>query len=244
MKFKNEVNQYKVLMSSIPAMYFALYAVAVVLMNLLANCELVNIGWLALDCGFVVSWVAFLAMDMLTRRFGAKASIEISITTEVINLVLCGLLFVIMKLHQGNWGAYWDYGESSEINQALDATFGGTWYVVLGSAAAFIVSSIVNSLLNQGLGKLLKKSSFKAFAIRSWISTAIGQLVDNLIFASLVSYVFFGWSLKQVIMCSVVGACAELLAEVVFSPLGYKICKKWEENDIGNEYVNTYIRNS
>ena len=33
----------------------------------------------ALDCGFVVSWVSFLCQDMICKRFGAKASIKISI---------------------------------------------------------------------------------------------------------------------------------------------------------------------
>ena len=45
-------------------------------MNLFAGKELLNVKYLALDCGFLLSWMSFLCMDMLTKRFGAKAAIS------------------------------------------------------------------------------------------------------------------------------------------------------------------------
>lgn len=65
----------------------------------------------------------------------------------------------------------------------------------------------------------------------------IGQFVDNLVFASLVSKIFFGWTWKQVVFCSLAGAIAELLSEVIFSPIGFKVCKKWEKNNVGADYI-------
>ena len=44
------------------------------------------------------------------------------------------------------------------------------------------------------------------------------------------------WSFLQCFMAAVTGAVAELLAEVLFSPIGYHVCKKWEEDGIGNDY--------
>ena len=58
------------------------------------------------------------------------------------------------------------------------------------------------------------------------MSTFIGQFVDNLLFALIVSKVFFGWTLLQCFTCAVTGAVAELVFEIVFSPLGYRISKR------------------
>ena len=147
---------YKVLLRSIPAPTVTIFIVSVILMNLMANKELLSTPWLALDCGFAVSWVSFLCMDMICKRFGAKASIKISILALGVNLAVC-LFFWLMSLTPGMWGAYYDTG-MVEVNDALNATIGGTWYVVLGSSLAMLCSSTVNSLLNVAIGRLSARS--------------------------------------------------------------------------------------
>lgn len=134
------------------------------------------------------------------------------------------------------WGEFYTT-ENQEVNRALNATFGGSWYVVLGSALAFITSSIINALLNTAIGSSLKKNNFFSFALRSYVSTAIAQFADNFIFATVVSKIFFGWSWTQVIVCSAIGAFFELLCEVVFSGLGWKVVRQWEKENVGNEYL-------
>ena len=215
-----------------------MFVVSVVLMNLLANKEIaLPVDWLALDCGFTLSWLSFLCMDMLTKRFGAKASIQLSLTAMVINLFVCGILFLI-SLIPGNWGTFYSYNNSI-VNDALNATIGGTWYVVLGSACAFAASAILNAILNAIIGKMCKKDNFVSYALRSYISTGVAQFVDNFIFAMMVSHVFFGWNMTQVITCSITGCIAELLCEVIFSPFGYKVCKKWESEKVGADYLDS-----
>ena len=231
----NEIQDYKVLLRNVPPLVMIFFVTTIIVMNLLANKELLNVSWLALDCGFTVSWASFLCMDMLTKRFGGKAAAKLSILATGINLLVC-LVFYLISLIPGNWGQFYNYNDQI-VNDVINNTIGGTWYVLLGSTVAFIVSSVVNSVINTGVGKLLKTNTFKTFAARSYISTAIGQFVDNFIFAMIVSHTFFGWSMKQVIMCSLTGAIAELLAEVIFSPLGWKVCKKWEKDNIGINYL-------
>ena len=236
-KIKESINNYALLLRSVPSLVMTLFVVSVVLMNLLANKEIgLNLDWLALDCGFTVSWLSFLCMDMLTKRFGPKAAIQLSLTAMAVNLFVCGILFVI-SLVPGNWGEYYNY-ENDIVNQALNSTIGGTWYVVLGSACAFAASAILNAILNHAIGKMCKKNNFVSYALRSYISTGLAQFLDNFIFAMMVSHVFFGWTMTQVITCSITGCVAELLCEVVFSPLGYKVCKKWEKHNVGSEYIN------
>lgn len=235
-KIKKAFSDYLLLLRSVPSLVMVLFVVSVVLMNLLANKEFaLPVDWLALDCGFILSWLSFLSMDMLTKRFGAKASIQLSLTAVVINLCICLILFVV-SLVPGNWGAYYTYN-SEIINQGLNSTIGGTWYVVLGSACAFGASAILNAVLNASLGRMMKKDNFAAYAIRSYISTFIGQFADNFIFALMVSHVFFGWSMTQVITCSITGCLIELVCEIIFSPIGYKVCKKWDAHNVGSAYL-------
>ena len=233
--FKKVWGDYKVLLRSIPASTVTLFIVSVIMMNLLANKELISLPWLALDCGFAVSWVSFLCMDMICKRFGARASIMVSVMALGINLGV-SLVFWLLTLTPGMWGAYYDTG-LLEVNDALNATIGGTWYVVLGSSCAMLTSSVVNSLLNQAIGRLEHKNTFGAFALRSYVSTGIAQFVDNLVFAIIVSHTFFGWTWLQVLTCSLTGAVAELLCEVFLSPVGYRVVRGWERENVGVLYL-------
>lgn len=238
MKFiKRELEDYKHLLRAIPSLTVSLFIVSVILMNLLANKEIyTGLNWLALDCGLLVSWLSFLSMDVITKRFGAKASTKISILAIGVNLLVCLMLFLISNI-QGNWGEFYTYGENSVVNSAINGTFGGTWYVLMGSTIALLLSSATNNILNSAIGKILKSDTFKAYAIRCYVSTMIGQFLDNLIFSLIVSHHFFGWSLLQCVTCSLTGSIVELLCEVVFSPVGYRICKGWEAENVGKEYL-------
>ena len=69
---KRELEDYRILLRNVPSLVTSLFVVSVIMMNLLANKELVSLPWLALDCGFTLSWVSFLCMDMICKRFGSK----------------------------------------------------------------------------------------------------------------------------------------------------------------------------
>ena len=184
-------------------------------------------------------------MDMICKRFGAKAAMKLSIAALAVNLCVCGI-FWLLSLTPGHWGEYYSFLDSDPAvaqaaNLALNRTIGGSWYVVLGSALAMLVSSAVNSLSNHLIAKHLQRNNYGSFALRSFVSTALAQFVDNLIFATVVSHIFFGWTWTQVLVCSLTGALMELLCEVVFSPLGYRMARQWEEEKVGQDYIDKKI---
>ena len=239
--FKNGWADFKMLLRNVPSYVIAIFVLSVVCANLMANKELVSYRYVALDCGFVFSWIMFLCMDVICKRWGPKASIKISVMAIVFNLVVT-LSFFLLSKAPGMWGEFYTT-ENPDVNEALNKTFGGSWYVVLGSALASLVSSVVNALLNWGVGRTFRKDNFFSFAARTYVSTIIAQFVDNLIFATVVSKIFFGWTWTQVFICSAIGAVCELLCEVLFSGLGYRIVKKWEEENVGQEYLD-HLRQS
>lgn len=237
-KIKSEIEEFKILMRSVPAITVVAFVLSVVAMNLLANKSIdTHLDFLALDCGIIVSWLSFLAMDIITKHYGPKAATEISMLAIAVNLFLCLIFFTASRI-PGIWGESYVEGSENIINGALDNTFGGTWYVLLGSTVAFAASAVVNNTVNFAVGKLFKKKpdGIGAYIIRSYVSTAIGQFSDNLIFALVVSRIFFGWTTVQCLTCAATGMLVELMCEAIFSPLGFFVTKKWRENNIGAEY--------
>ena len=234
--FQKEKKELKILLRSIPATVVTLFVVSVICMNLLANKTLLQLDWIALDGGILISWLSFMCMDIITKHFGPKASNRISVLAAAINLLTC-LIFFAASVIPSN--AMVDYS-------TFDSIFGGTWFILLGSTVAFLSSAFINNTLNWLIGKGFKKNpdGKLAYVARTYISTFIGQFWDNFIF-SVIVFVFFApvfwegfhWTVLQCTMCALTGAVAELIMEIAFSPIGYRITKRWQAEKVGGEYL-------
>ena len=237
-KLKTEIQE---TLRAIPGLVTAIFILSCVGMNLLANKSIFNMQYLAVTAGIFFSWIAFLCMDCVCKRFGARAATILNTTATIVTLVTAVLFALIVKV-PGTWAAVFSAPKAAgqAVNQALDSTFASTWYVVIGSAIAMFLGGLTNSIINKFIGKKADDGTYKGFAIRSFLSTAAGQLVDNIVFALIVSHLFFGWSMAQVVGCSFFGMLLELVIEVVFSPLGYRISKKWKKENVGSDYIEKY----
>ena len=233
---KRQRKEISILMTCIPAPVVTLFVVSVICMNLLANKTLLQLDWIALDGGILISWLSFMCMDIITKHFGPKASNKISVLAASINLLTC-LIFFIASIIPSNANDY----------SAFDGIFGGTWFVLLGSTIAFLTSAVINNMINWTIGRAFVKNpdGKLAYAMQSYISTFIGQICDNFIFSVIVFVGFapvfwdgFHWTLLQCAMCALTGAVAELFMEIAFSPIGYRIVKDWKKRNIGQEYIN------
>lgn len=233
-KIKRKYTETLLLFRNIPSIIVSLFVVSVICMNLLANKTLVQTTWIALDGGILISWLSFMCMDIITKYFGPKASNKVVLLASLINLLTC-LVFFVASIIPSNANDY----------TALNGLLGGTWFVLLGSTIAFLVSAVINNLLNWLIGKCFHKNPDGkfAFATQSYISTFIGQFIDNFIFSVIVFTWFapiywngFHWSIIQCATCALTGATAELVMEIIFSPMGYKIIKKWKKDKVGENY--------
>lgn len=235
-KRKGFLRDISILLRAVPTLAIVLLTVSVFSMNLLANKSIATGSHIfVFDCGMLISWIAFLVLDVITKHFGPKAATLTSLFAAGVSLFIC-LVFFLVSLIPGTWGQA-DGQYANIINEALDNTFGGSWFVIIGSMAAFLVSSLVNNTVNHFVGKAIKrKNGLFAFLVRSYVSTAVGQFADNFVFTVLVSRAFFGWTLSQCTVCALTGMAAELICEGIFAPIGYGICKKWQKNNVGEEY--------
>jgi uncharacterized PurR-regulated membrane protein YhhQ (DUF165 family) len=224
---KKTVSEFRNLVRTVPPLLVTLLVLSIVGMNLLANKSIqTGVDWLALACGILFSWLCFLSMDVLTHCYGPRAASMMSVVALLMNLLMAAIFFLAARI-PGVWGESFVEGSEATINTALNNTFRGTWFILLGSSIAFVASAVFNNFLNYGIGRLLKrKDGFGSFALRAYVSTFLAQFADNLIFALLVSRIFFGWTLLQCFTCALTGAVMELLFEILFSPLGYRVAKR------------------
>ena len=234
-KFRKEKQEAALLLKSIPSIIVTLFVVSVICMNLLANKTLYQNDWIALDGGILISWLSFMCMDIITKHFGPKASNSISLLAVMINLLTC-LIFFAASAIPSNANDY----------SAFDGIFGGTWFILLGSTVAFLASAVINNMLNFMIGKTFRRNpdGKLAYCMQTYISTFIGQFLDNFIFSLIVFVGFapifwngFHWSVLQCFSCALTGAVAELVMEICFSPIGYRIVSKWRAENVGREYL-------
>jgi len=232
---RKEREESVILFRCIPAPIVALFVVSVISMNLLANKTLLQLDWIALDGGILISWLSFMCMDVVTKHFGPKASNKISVLAAAINLLTC-LIFFVASAIPSNANDY----------SAFNSIFGGTWFILLGSTVAFLSSACLNNVLNWSIGRAFRKNpdGKLAYAMQSYISTFVGQFFDNFIFSVIVFVCFapifwegFCWTILQCATCALTGAVAELIMEIVFSPIGYRIVTGWKKNAVGQEYL-------
>lgn len=232
---KREKAEMRLLLRCIPATVVTLFVVSVICMNLLANKTLLQTDFIALDGGILISWLSFMCMDIITKHFGPRASNRISVLAAAINLLTCLIFFVASAIPSG-----------ADDYSAFNGIFGGTWFILLGSTVAFLSSAAINNLINWLIGSAFKKTPDGkfAFAMRSYVSTFIGQFFDNFIFSLIVFVGFapifwdgFCWTPLQCLTCALTGALAELIMEILFSPIGYKIVTNWKNERVGQEYL-------
>ena len=244
-KWLFDFKDWKKLLRSIPGLVTMLFIMATITMNLAAN----KIVWsglvvggtplISITGGIFLSWLVFLLMDIITKTYGIKASIKLTLLGALINafaVIFLGLVAL--------FPAKYPYEGASTF---FDTVFGfealsapQPWQILLSSTIAYIASGIVNAIVNGLFGKLFKKNpdGKAAFYCRSYVSTTIGQFVDNFIFGALAFSVFAKfYTLPTLLGIATLGALIELACEVIFSPFGYRICKKWQTEGVGKDYI-------
>ena len=233
---RREREETGILLRCIPSTVVSLFVVSVICMNLLANKTLLQRDWIALDGGILISWLSFMCMDIITKYFGPKASTKIALLASSINVMTC-FIFYIASAIPSNASDY----------TALNEILGGTWFILLGSTIAFLISAVINNVLNWIIGKSFRKNpnGKLAYATQTYVSTFIGQFLDNLIFSVIVFVWFapifwngFHWTVTQCVTCALTGAVAEAIMEILFSPIGYRIVMKWRKLEVGAAYLN------
>ena len=233
----------------VPGLVLALITVSMILMNVLANKAILELPipntdtyWLIQDAGVTLSWVGFLAGDLLTKNFGAKNAIRVNLTALIISLFVSAMLALVGVI-PGTWSPEFNYADpevAKAVGDSINQVMGNVWYVILGSAAASACGIVLNTISQDLILKKIEKkhgNRYWGYLVAAAASSFIGQIIDNLVFAALISIHFFGWSLGSADMCSLDGAILEIVIEMLFTPLTFAISKNWDKNHIGIKWI-------
>ena len=141
-RIKEFFYDYKILLRNIPGLVTMFLCLSVVIMNLMANKTILNTQFVATDGGFLLSWIPFLCMDTITKRFGPKAANKLTLLALVVNLFCVGVfaLVAFLQIEDG-------IAESGDYTN-FNSVFSCTWQILLSSSIAFLISGIINNLLN------------------------------------------------------------------------------------------------
>jgi queuosine precursor transporter len=112
---------------------------------------------------------------------------------------------------------------------SLEAVFGNSWRIALGSMIAFWAGSFSNSYV---LAKMKLWTSGRWLWTRTIGSTLVGELVDSLLFYSIA---FYGiWATTDVFQIAINQYVLKTLWEVIMTPVTYKVVgflKRAEQED-------------
>ena len=240
-KWLFDFKDWKQLLRSIPAATVALFTVCTVTMNLAANKIVwsgLKIGdnyFISITGGVFLSWAVFLIMDMVTRTFGPKASIKLNLFGAATNALAINFLGIIASVPS----AFPFPGAAASFDAVFGFTGNGVqpWQILTASTIAYIVSGILNALINACIGKAFRKNpdGIPAFITRSYISTMLGQFADNFIFTGIAfGLIAHYYSPFTITGMALIGAFIELFCEILFSPVAYIKCKKWQQEGVGS----------
>ena len=228
--FKGYIDAFK----KVPAWLVGLSVVTTVLMNLLANKTLYSDGvYLSIDCGLMVSWVMFLVMDIVTQRYGGKASFAVTIFDVIVALGMSGIMVGVAAIPESAVSGWF---QTEEAAATLNGLVGNNYLVILVSLFAYVCSSGVDIISNLTIGKLFNKTktfegennkrTFKGFIVyffRAYGSTFLSQLTDNLVFQAIAYPCLFTipCSPLSIFLGALLAAVVELVAEMAVAPIGY-----------------------
>lgn len=197
-----------------------------IMQNILAVKTFGSVNISIATAGTLISWLVFLAMDILTEVWGKKIAIKTFMITAIISLLFTGVAWIAIIIP----------GTSPDFIDPQYATILGTgWRIALGSIIAFIGGNYINTIIMHTMRvKSKDKNNTFSFMARAILSTLVGQLFDNAIFyfvafapLGIASTIEHGF-LDLLTLIGIV-TVIETVIEAIISPLTAKIVRKLKE---------------
>lgn len=179
-------------------------------------------GTVLFGAGVLFFPLSYLFGDILTEVYGYahdRRAVWCGFAALVFAAVI-SLIVISLPVAPGQHNAH--------MQQGLEAVFGNTWRVVLGSIIAFFCGSLVNAFV---LAKMKIHSQGKHLWARMIGSTALGELVDSSLFFLIA---FYGiWPTDQLVAVAISQYLLKTGWEILATPLTYRIVAflKRKENE-------------
>jgi uncharacterized integral membrane protein (TIGR00697 family) len=180
-----------------------------------AQADLPLLGTVVFGAGILFFPISYVFSDILTEVYG-YAYDRRAVWCGFGALIFATLMSIIVLHLTPAPGEY-----NSQLQDGLQAVFGNTWRIVIGSMTAFWCGSLINAYV---LAKMKIWSNGKYLWMRMIGSTAAGELVDSAIFYFVA---FYGiWSTQQVIEVALAQYVLKTGWEILAVPFTYRIVQK------------------
>lgn len=169
----------------------------------------INIVGLVFTAGDILFPITYILNDVFTEVYGYNKSRFVIWISFFCNLLMIIVFQITIALPSS---------EAFEFQSDLENILGNTPRVLLASFISFLAGNFANAI---ALSKIKVKTNGKYLALRTIVSTLIGEGLDTIIF---VPIVFFGTlDIKTMLFLMFDMYILKVLIEVVFTPITYKV---------------------
>jgi queuosine precursor transporter len=171
----------------------------------------------------VLLWpVVFIITDIINEYFGKKG-------VRFLTYLASGLIsYAFLMIYVAMWLAPdlgWWQGSSTEsgvpnMDQAFNAVFGQSMWIIVGSLVAFLVGQMVDVITFQRIKRYTGESKLW---LRATGSTLISQLIDTYVVLIIAFYIGSGMPLKSVLAMGVLAYVYKFVVAIGLTPLLYVI---------------------
>lgn len=190
-------------------MIMAAFVTVLLCSNLIGVSKITTIAGFTFGAGALFFPFSYIFNDVLTEVYGFTRSRKVVWVGFGAMLFASIMSFVVVTLPPSL---------GYENQAALEAMFGTTWRIFVGSLTAFFLGEYVNSVV---LAKMKVATAGRMLWARTIGSTIAGELVDSLIFYPIA---FFGtWSTDLLIKVMFTNYILKVVCEVVLTPVTYAL---------------------
>ena len=198
-----------------------LFATLLIVSNF-ASTRFIDFMWgLEFDAGTLMFPLTYIFNDLMTEVYGYSRSRRV---------IWIGFLALIISAGSMALAGFFPPAEGWDQAEAWDAIMGLVPRIVLASLVAYFAGEFVNSYV---LAKMKVKTEGRYLGLRLIGSTAVGQIFDTLIFASIAFIGAVGWDLWLTIVVS--NYLFKVGVEIVLLPVTILVVsriKKAEDSDV------------
>lgn len=167
----------------------SIYAVTSVVMNIFAN-KALSFGTpiIIMDGGLLISWLAFAIPNIILEVYGKNLAKFVSYVVATISFTIFIIGYIITKIPT--------LPSYSEQSMHFAYIFDNGIRVIISSSIAFILSGLINIHIIDILKSKIKNDNAIKFFKRAFVSSVVGQFVDNFLFQFL-AFAPIGFSLYE-----------------------------------------------
>ncbi|HBC84714.1 MAG TPA: transporter [Clostridiales bacterium] len=191
--------------------FTSVYITLILVSNILAE-RLISLAGISLTGAVIVFPFTYILSDIFTEIYGFNKNKSVIWLSFMCNLIMVIIFVFVLKL---------PYPKTFENSEAYNIVLGTTPRNLVASLIGFLFGNFLNSII---LSKLKVTTKGKYLALRTILSTIVGEVVDTLIF---ITIAFWGQLPNEIIGFMIINqSILKILIEVLFTPITYKVIRK------------------